>query len=80
MKKLILATALSVFAISSNAAVTTIDNPFQTNTVLKESTKFIIRYLPKVLAVQSVRAYLVLAGKWLTVSRLSKRLSAVISN
>ena len=37
MKELILATALSVFALSSNAAVTTIDNPFQTNTVLKES-------------------------------------------
>lgn len=36
MKKLILAAALSIFALSSNAAVTTIDNPFQSNTVLKE--------------------------------------------
>lgn len=37
MKKLILAVALSVFALSSNADVTTIDNPFQSNTVLKET-------------------------------------------
>ena len=36
MKELILATALSIFALSSNAAVTTIDNPFKSNTVLKE--------------------------------------------
>ena len=36
MKKLILAAVLSLFAISSNATVTTIDNPFQSNTVLKE--------------------------------------------
>ena len=39
MKKLILAAALSVFALSSNAGVTTIDNPFQSNTVLKESVE-----------------------------------------
>ena len=39
MKKLILAAVLSVFALSSNAAVTTIDNPFQSNTVLKEYVK-----------------------------------------
>ena len=37
MHKLILAAALSVFAMSSNAGVTTVDNPFQGNTVLKES-------------------------------------------
>ena len=36
MKKLLLATAISIFALSSNSAVTTIDNPFQGNTVLKE--------------------------------------------
>ena len=36
MKKLMLAAALSIFAISSNAGITTIDNPFQNNTVLKE--------------------------------------------
>ena len=36
MKKLILAAALSVFALSSNAGVTTIDNPFQSNTALKQ--------------------------------------------
>ncbi|MGP4716938.1 excalibur calcium-binding domain-containing protein [Psychrobacter sp. T6-6] len=34
---MILATALSIFSLSPNAAVTTIDNPFQSNTVLKES-------------------------------------------
>ncbi len=39
MKKLLLATALSVFALSSNAGVKTIDNPFQSNTVLKESVE-----------------------------------------
>lgn len=36
MKKLILATALSIFALSSNAGVTTISNPFQGNSALKE--------------------------------------------
>lgn len=36
MRKLILAAALSIFALSSNANVTTIDNPFQSNAVLKE--------------------------------------------
>lgn len=36
MKKLILATALSIFALSSNAGVTTISNPFQGSSVLKE--------------------------------------------
>ena len=39
MKRLILAAALSVFALSSNAGVTTIDNPFQSNTVWKESVE-----------------------------------------
>ena len=39
MHKLILAAALSVFAISSNAGVATVDNPFQSNTVLKESVE-----------------------------------------
>ena len=39
MKKLILAAALSVFALSSNAGVTMIDNPFQSNTVLKDSVE-----------------------------------------
>ena len=39
MKKLLLATAISIFALSSNSAVTTIDNPFQGNTVLKESVE-----------------------------------------
>ncbi len=39
MKQLILAAALSMFALSSNAGVTTIDNPFQSNTVLKESVE-----------------------------------------
>ena len=39
MKKLLLATALSVFALSSNAGGKTIDNPFQSNTVLKESVE-----------------------------------------
>lgn len=39
MKKLLLAAVLSTFALSSNAAVTTIDNPFQSNTVLKESVE-----------------------------------------
>lgn len=36
MKKLFLSTALSLAALSSNAAVNTVDNPFQGNTVLKE--------------------------------------------
>lgn len=36
MKRLLLATVLSVFALSANSAVTIIDNPFQSNTVLKE--------------------------------------------
>ena len=36
MKKLLLAAALSIFAVSSNGAVDTIDNPFQGNTALKE--------------------------------------------
>ncbi len=39
MKKLMLAATLSIFAISSNAGITTIDNPFQSNTVLKESVE-----------------------------------------
>ncbi|GEM_PF-704724 len=44
MKNLILAAALSIFALSSNAGVTTVDNPFQSNTVqsntvLKESVE-----------------------------------------
>lgn len=39
MKKLLLATALSFFALSANSGVTTIDNPFQNNTVLKESVE-----------------------------------------
>lgn len=39
MHKLILAAALSVFAMSSNAGVTTVDNPFQGNSVLKESVE-----------------------------------------
>lgn len=39
MHKLILAAALSVLAISSNAGVTTVDNPFQGNSVLKESVE-----------------------------------------
>lgn len=39
MKNLILAAALSVFAMSSNAGITTVDNPFQGNTVLKESVE-----------------------------------------
>ena len=39
MEKLILAAALSIFALSSNAGVTTIDNPFQSNTVLKKSVE-----------------------------------------
>lgn len=37
MRKLALAAALSIFALSSNAAVKTIDNPFQVNTVLEDS-------------------------------------------
>lgn len=36
MKKLLLTAALSIFALSSNGAVSTIDNPFQNNTFLKE--------------------------------------------
>lgn len=39
MKNLILAAALSVFAMSSNAGIKTVDNPFQSNTVLKESVE-----------------------------------------
>ena len=39
MHKLILAAALSLFAMSSNAGVTTVDNPFQGNTALKESVE-----------------------------------------
>lgn len=39
MKKLLLATVLSVFAVSSNGAIDTVDNPFQGNTVLKESVE-----------------------------------------
>ena len=39
MKKLLLATVLSIFALSSNAAIKTVDNPFQSNTVLKESVE-----------------------------------------
>lgn len=39
MKKLLLTAALSIFALSSNGAVSTIDNPFQNNTFLKESVE-----------------------------------------
>ena len=39
MNRSILAAALSVFALSSNAGVTTIDNPFQSNTVLQQSVE-----------------------------------------
>lgn len=39
MKKLILILALSVLSLSSNAKVTTVDNPFQSNTVLKEAAE-----------------------------------------
>lgn len=39
MKKLLLAAALSIFSLSSNADITTIDNPFQSNTVLKKSVE-----------------------------------------
>lgn len=39
MKKLLLAAGLSIFALSSNGAVTTIDNPFESNAVLKESVE-----------------------------------------
>lgn len=39
MKKLLLATVLSIFALSSNAGTTTVDNPFQSNSVLKESVE-----------------------------------------
>lgn len=39
MKKLLLTAALSIFDLSSNSAVSTIDNPFQSNTVLKESVE-----------------------------------------
>ena len=39
MHKLILAAALSLFAMSSNAGVTTVDNPFQGNSVLKKSVE-----------------------------------------
>ena len=39
MKNLVLAAALSLFALSSNAGVTTIDNPFQSDIVLKESVE-----------------------------------------
>ena len=39
MKKLLPAAALSIFALSSNGAITTIDNPFLSNTVLKEPVK-----------------------------------------
>lgn len=36
MKKLLLTAALSIFALSSNGAVSTIDNPFQSNSALKQ--------------------------------------------
>lgn len=36
MKKLLLTAALSIFALSSNGAVSTIDNPFNSSAVLKE--------------------------------------------
>ena len=39
MKKLIAAAALSIFALSSNAGITTIDNPFQSDRILKESVE-----------------------------------------
>lgn len=39
MKKLMLASVLSIFALSSNAAIKTVENPFQSNTVLKESVE-----------------------------------------
>ena len=41
MKKTILAAVLSIFALSSNAAIKTVDNPFQSNsnTVLNESVE-----------------------------------------
>ncbi|WP_083608571.1 excalibur calcium-binding domain-containing protein [Psychrobacter sp. Rd 27.2] len=34
-----LASVLSIFALSSNAAIKTVENPFQSNTVLKESVE-----------------------------------------
>lgn len=39
MKKLMLASVLSIFALSSNAEIKTVENPFQSNTVLKESVE-----------------------------------------
>lgn len=39
MKKLILASALSLFALSSNAGVETVDNPFEESSVLKKSVE-----------------------------------------
>ena len=39
MKKLLLTAALSIFALSSNGAVSTIDNPFQNDTFLKKSVE-----------------------------------------
>lgn len=39
MKKLILAAALSVLALSSNATTDTVNNPFQGNTVLKQAVE-----------------------------------------
>ena len=39
MKKLILAAAVSILALSSNAEITRVDNPFQSNNTLKESVE-----------------------------------------
>ena len=39
MKKLLLVSVLSILALSSNAGITTVDNPFQSNKVLKESVE-----------------------------------------
>lgn len=39
MKKLLLAAALSVLALSSNATTDSVDNPFQGNTALKQAVE-----------------------------------------
>ena len=39
MKKLILAAAVSILALSSNAEITRVDNPFHSNNILKESVE-----------------------------------------
>lgn len=76
MKKLMLASVLSIFALSSNAEIKTVENPFQSNTVLKESVEVDHPLFAKGAGGSQCKGLPSVCGQmvnWSTVSRLSKR-------